>query len=85
MQVCNEWADKTRLIALKLPVNFNFDQFFNGECICRYEQIERVVLGYHKRMFGKVACDAYVMRKNKLVTRMQHPKMILLIIRAKHT
>jgi 16S rRNA G966 N2-methylase RsmD len=81
MQVCNEWADNTMLIALKLPLNFDFGAFFHASQPQRYQQVECVVLGYRQKMFGSVACDAYVVVNHKLVTRMRHPKMILLVLR----
>lgn len=82
--VCNDWASKTRFIALKLPVNFDFEAFFDASQPRRYEEVDRIVLGYHRQMFGKVACDSYTMKNNKLVTKMRHPKMILLVIRTTH-
>ena len=81
MRVCNDWAEKTRLIALKLPVNFDFDSFFDITQPRRYQEVERIVLGYHNKMFGNVVCAPYVMKNDKLVTRMRYPKMILLVIR----
>ena len=81
MQVCNDWASRTSLIAMKLPINFDFSTFFDASQPCLYEEVARIVLGYHKRMFGKIACDTYLMKNNKLVTKMRHPKMILLVIR----
>jgi len=81
MQVCNEWADNTMLIALKLPLNFDFGASFHVSQARRYEQVERVVLGYRQKMFGTISCDAYVVKNNKLVTRMRYPKMILLVLR----
>jgi len=84
-KVCNDWASKTRLIALKLPMNFDFEAFFDASQPRLYEEVDRIVLGYHRQMFGKVACDSYTMKKHKLVTKMHHPKMILLIIQATRT
>jgi len=81
MQVCNEWAECTMLIALKLPLNFDFGTFFDVSQPRRYQQVERIVLGYRQKMFGAVSCDAYVVHNNKPVTRMRHPKMILLVLR----
>ena len=84
-KVCNDWASRTRLIALKLPVNFDFDAFFDPSQPRLYEEVDRIVLGYHRQMFGKFACDSYTMENNKLVTKMRYPKMILLVIQTTHT
>jgi len=81
MQVCNEWADNTMLIALKLPLNFDFGVFFNVSQPRRYQEVERIVLGYRQKMFGAISCNAYAVKNNKPVTRMRYPKMILLVLR----
>jgi len=75
-QVCVDWSKESRLIALKLPLNFDFDDFFDDAQAAHalpFEQVFRGVLGYVKGSANVMYTDC--------IKHDQHPKMILLILR----
>ena len=81
-QVCNLWANSTRLIALKLPCNFDFVDFFQNTNPAEprlYEEIKRVVFGY-KDYDQRITCSA-VDNGTGFVKSVRFPKMILLVLR----
>jgi len=75
-QVCVDWSRESRLIALKLPLNFDFDDFFDEAQAAHalpFEQVFRGVLGYVKGSANVMYTDS--------IKHDHHPKMILLILR----
>jgi len=79
-QVCVDWSRESRLIALKLPLNFDFDDFFDEAQAAHalpFEQVFRGVLGYVKGSASVIYTDSDCIKHD------QHPKMILLILRVR--
>jgi len=84
-EMCNMWASSTRLIALKLPCNFDFEEFFHTDRKMQpliYEEVKRVVFGYANKQYRIAHC--VIGNSTRVANSVRFPKMILWVLRTVH-
>jgi len=83
-EVCNMWAGVTRIIALKLPCNFDFAEFFHtgrNQQPLLYQEVKRVIFGYADK--AQRISRHVVDNGTGVAKQVRFPKMILLVLRTR--